>query len=175
MEKELYWTGTNLKLSNYTFVVEKRLLEAKNEFKDGVEMIILWCNSCGRLIGKEEMLGTTTVRVCHFECCPECQCTKALMDVDYSINDNDEILEEFLGFHEGTDRMEIWHWFDERYSKGVAYLMFGSDAGKRIVCKRCGAEVQPEEDEVLRKEYPYYCPKCDENMYSFECEEVEKE
>lgn len=126
----------------YTLVAEKRLHEAKNEFKDGIEMIIVRCNSCGRWIGKEEMLRTTTVGVCCFECCPECQCTEALMGVDYGcnfddteleklwllfgeipINDNDEILEEFLDFREGTDRMEIWHWFDERYSKGVSELM----------------------------------------------------
>lgn len=24
----------------------------------------------------------------------------------------------------GTDREEIWHWFDERYSKGVAHLLY---------------------------------------------------
>ncbi|MEZ3492870.1 MAG: hypothetical protein K1W38_11360 [Lachnospiraceae bacterium] len=38
------------------------------------------------------------------------------------VNDNDEILEEFLGFPEGTDRIEIWQWFDELYSKGVKVL-----------------------------------------------------
>lgn len=30
----------------------------------------------------------------------------------------------WFGFKKGTDREEIWHWFDERHSKGVAYLMF---------------------------------------------------
>lgn len=90
------------------------------------------------------------------------------------VNDNDEILEEFLGFPEGTDRIEIWNWFDEQYPKGVAYLVNGRKSSK-TVCRRCGTEVQKEEDEELRKEYPYYCPKCDENMYSFECEEVAKE
>lgn len=39
------------------------------------------------------------------------------------IDDNECILEEFLGFTAGTFREEIWHWFDERYSKGVAGLM----------------------------------------------------
>ena len=42
-------------------------------------------------------------------------------------------------------------------------------------CSRCGTGVQPEKDRGLRKEYPYYCPKCDENMYSFECTESGRE
>jgi len=31
--------------------------------------------------------------------------------------------EPFLFFPAGAHREEIWHWFDERYSKGVARLM----------------------------------------------------
>ena len=27
-------------------------------------------------------------------------------------------------FEAGTEREEIWHWFDERYSKGVYYLLY---------------------------------------------------
>lgn len=35
-----------------------------------------------------------------------------------------ETMEEpFLFFPPGTHREEIWHWFDERYSRGVAGLM----------------------------------------------------
>ncbi len=105
-------------------------------------MIVIKCNSCGRWIGKEEMLGTVMEGICSIECCPECKCTEALMDVDYgcnfddteleklwnlfgevSVNDDDETEEEFLKFPEGTDRLEIWHWFDELYSKGVSELM----------------------------------------------------
>ena len=44
--------------------------------------------------------------------------------------------------------------------------------GRRMACRRCGSEVLPERDKWLRKEYPYYCPECDENMYSFECVET---
>ena len=43
--------------------------------------------------------------------------------------DEDAILEEFLGFSEGTDRIEIWHWFDENYPEGVAALMNGGRHG----------------------------------------------
>lgn len=105
-------------------------------------MVIVRCNACGRWIGKEEMLGTTIEGICNIECCPECKCTETLMDVDcgcnfddveleklwgifgdVAITDDDEILEDFLGFPEGTNRLEILHWFDERYSKGVSELM----------------------------------------------------
>lgn len=34
------------------------------------------------------------------------------------------ILEPVLGFEAGTHREDVWHWFDERHSKGVAYLLY---------------------------------------------------
>lgn len=45
---------------------------------------------------------------------------------DTPINDLDEIEEPFLDFPAGTYRFDIWHWFDERYSKGVYFLAYGS-------------------------------------------------
>ena len=30
---------------------------------------------------------------------------------------------DWQDFAKGTDREEIWYWFDEHYSKGVAWLM----------------------------------------------------
>lgn len=45
------------------------------------------------------------------------------------IDDEDSILEEFLGFSEGTDRIEIWHWFDENYPEGVTELVNGGRHG----------------------------------------------
>lgn len=44
--------------------------------------------------------------------------------------------------------------------------------GRRMVCRRCGSKVRRERESGLREEYPYYCPRCDENMYSFECMEM---
>lgn len=35
-------------------------------------------------------------------------------------------------------------------------------------CIKCGSKVKKESDKILKKEYPYYCPECDENLYSFE-------
>lgn len=34
---------------------------------------------------------------------------------DIPINEREEIEEPFLHFPEGTDRFEIWHWFEEEY------------------------------------------------------------
>lgn len=33
----------------------------------------------------------------------------------------------FLGWAAGTHRETVWHWFDERHSRGVAYLLYGED------------------------------------------------
>lgn len=39
--------------------------------------------------------------------------------------DTEKIEGNFLHFQYGTEREDIWHWFDERHSKGVAYLLYG--------------------------------------------------
>lgn len=33
----------------------------------------------------------------------------------------------FLDFPASTHREEVWHWFDERHSKGVYYLLYEFD------------------------------------------------
>lgn len=44
---------------------------------------------------------------------------------DIPINpDTEQTEEQFLHFPVGTDREEIWHWFDKRHSNGVAYLLY---------------------------------------------------
>lgn len=48
---------------------------------------------------------------------------------DIPMNPETECIEEpFLGFPAGTNREEIWHWFDDRHSKGVVYLLYGVTA-----------------------------------------------
>lgn len=42
---------------------------------------------------------------------------------DIPIDDNDEILESYLWWPVGTNRFDIWQWFDEKYPGGVAKLM----------------------------------------------------
>ena len=43
---------------------------------------------------------------------------------DVPINDNDEIEEDFMFWDAGTDRFDIWKWFDEKYPGGVAALAY---------------------------------------------------
>lgn len=45
---------------------------------------------------------------------------------DVPMNPETECIEEpFMGWGAGIHREEIWHWFDARHSKGVAYLLYG--------------------------------------------------
>lgn len=70
------------------------------------------------------------------EICPKCGKGGCLMDLgdedieklwkdfgDIPINDDDEIDVDFHFWEKGTDKMEIWHWFDENHSTGINYLM----------------------------------------------------
>lgn len=55
---------------------------------------------------------------------------------DISMNPETECIElPFLNFPAGTPREDIWHWFDERYSKGVHALLYGEEE-----CPYCYAE-----------------------------------
>lgn len=42
---------------------------------------------------------------------------------DVCVDDDGNIDEEYMDFSVGTNREDIWHWFDERYPGGVAVLM----------------------------------------------------
>lgn len=37
--------------------------------------------------------------------------------------DGEELDQDFLFFTKGSSKWDVWHWFDERHSKGVAWLM----------------------------------------------------
>ena len=59
------------------------------------------------------------------------ECDKALEGLwsdftDVPMNPETECMEApFLGFPAGTHREEIWHWFDDRHSRGVHFLLYG--------------------------------------------------
>ena len=103
-------------------------------------MNVVRCNDCG-WVGREEEL---TIRDDE-ERCPQCDAAGCLMDVyadcnlddeqlielwnmysEVSINDEDEIEQEFIGFPVGTNRFVIWEWFDEHYSRGVYSLAYNA-------------------------------------------------
>lgn len=42
-------------------------------------------------------------------------------------------------------------------------------------CRKCGTRVRKETEKELQKEYPFYCPKCDENLFGFETDIKESE
>ena len=62
----------------------------------------------------------------------------------------EKMCEPFLHFPQGTDREEIWKWFDERHSKGVVFLLgFGEVEyapelqklfQRRSLCEECESE-----------------------------------
>lgn len=69
---------------------------------------------------------------------------------DVPMNPETEKMEEpFACFPAGTEREEIWHWFDRRHSKGAAYLLYGNGAEyvvtaselmqMRLLCDECGS------------------------------------
>jgi hypothetical protein len=70
---------------------------------------------------------------------------------DVPMNPETECIEEdFYIFPAGTDREDIWHYFDERHSKGVAYLLYGDSVErtdetaqllyKKQLCFECDSE-----------------------------------
>lgn len=70
---------------------------------------------------------------------------------DIPMDPDTECMEaEFLGFPAGTHREDIWHWFDERYSKGVAHLLYGDGVDRtaeiaqlyylKQICDDCESE-----------------------------------
>lgn len=48
---------------------------------------------------------------------------------DITVDTDDNIDVDFLVWKKGTDRFDIWHWFDEEHSKGVAVLSGATDRG----------------------------------------------
>ena len=86
---------------------------------------------------------------------------------DIPMNPETECIEEvFLGFPAGTHREEIWHWFDERYSKGVYCLMHGGNgvlddrlkAAEEVIGSAYGAGGEYV-DQLISRYWEKYCLK----------------
>lgn len=64
--------------------------------------------------------------------------------------DTERLEAPFLHFPAGTSREDIWRWFDERHSKGVAYLLHGDGVDRtedtatlcyqKQLCTECDSE-----------------------------------
>lgn len=55
---------------------------------------------------------------------------------DIPMNPETECLEApFMDFPVGTPREDIWHWFDQRHSQGVYFLLYGAELNREKVYK----------------------------------------
>ncbi len=65
------------------------------------------------------------------QCCNMVQAINlvALWDkfADVSIDENDNIEQNFMCFPAGTNRFDVWHWFDERCPNGLAVDLMGEE------------------------------------------------
>jgi len=76
---------------------------------------------------------------------------------DVPMNPETECMDApFLHFPAGTEREDIWHWFDERYSLGVVNLLYGGD-------ENCDSQM---EQSITLKEI---CPECSTRDCMYNC------
>ncbi len=47
-----------------------------------------------------------------------------------------------MGWDAGIHREEIWHWFDVRHSKGVAYLLYHININRTPEAEKVALEIQ---------------------------------
>lgn len=54
---------------------------------------------------------------------------EGMEDITFDEGENDELIcSEYLGFPPRTPREDLWHWFDENYSKGITALLYGEES-----------------------------------------------
>lgn len=59
---------------------------------------------------------------------------EGLEDIPFYEEKSEQYIEEdYLDFEEGTSKEDICHWFDERHSKGVHFLLYEYEIGKEKV------------------------------------------
>lgn len=51
---------------------------------------------------------------------------------DVPIDEDERLEEDWFIFKKGTDKEDIWHWFDKKHSKGVYYLLYEFDMYNKI-------------------------------------------
>lgn len=88
-----------------------------------------WVNNRTRNI--EEYIGTRHEEENNF--CNQCNANVRVLTLkelwsklsEVEVNADDEIEADFLSFPAGTDKMDVWHWFDERCPNGLAVDLMG--------------------------------------------------
>ena len=86
---------------------------------------------------------------------------------------------DFAIWKKGTEREDIWHWFDERYSKGVAHLLYHQQNDRTYTvteyCNHCESEIEMRWNTDVDG-YMAFCPVCGERlMLCDECRHTEGE
>lgn len=86
---------------------------------------------------------------------------EGLEDIPFYEEESKQYIEEdYLDFEEGTSKEEIWHWFDERHSKGVHFLLYEYETNREEVRFTEVYERIPE-DKRDDKLFYYECRTCD--------------
>ncbi|PLS19312.1 hypothetical protein CVD28_02550 [Bacillus sp. M6-12] len=67
---------------------------------------------------------------------------------------------QYIPVHEGKTVGNV-----RSTTKNIIQILSNFVEKETRLCKRCDSQVEEEKE---LKEYPYYCPNCDENMYEFE-------
>jgi hypothetical protein len=79
--------------------------------------------ACDKFVACSEEFNNNMEKILHPENITDEE-LKAIWDEfgDTPINDDETIDEAFYIWPKGTDRFDVWHWFDQYHSKGVAVL-----------------------------------------------------
>lgn len=112
---------------------------------------ICTCNNCGNLLidtnpqvdaEKFDLTGIYAQELVGHEC-PVCETDGYLMDLNSKetplqtakalweqlgnipINEDEELDEDFMDFEKGTDRYEVWHWFEDKFDISIAKDLMG--------------------------------------------------
>lgn len=86
-----------------------------------------------------------------------------LEDIPFYEEDSEQYIEEnYLDFEEGTSKEDIWHWFDERHSKGIHYLLYEYETNNQITeSRKCVHYTEINERIPLDKR--------DDELFYYEC------
>lgn len=176
MEKFYFTYGTDPKYpfqGGWTLVyatsmaVAQRIFKSIHPNREGSDLLnCAWCYTHEQFMkGNAFKEGNFGVR-CHEIICPQLPETGSMETLasrdaileglwtefgEIPMDPDTECMEtEFLHFPAGTHREEIWQWFDQRYSKGVGYLLYGDGndhtmdlatlAYRKTLCAKCDQE-----------------------------------